>query len=42
VPWRESGASLLAWRLQDATVLMLLALVLLLPWSPVARGLHLL
>ena len=42
VPWRESGASLLAWRLQDATVLMLLALVLLLPWSPVARGLLLL
>ena len=39
VSWRESGASLLAWRLQDATVLLLLAVALLLPWSPVARGL---
>lgn len=39
VNWRESGASLLAWRLQDATVLLLLALMLMLPAGPVARGL---
>jgi hypothetical protein len=39
VPWRASAASLLAWRLQDATVLILLALLLMLPASPVARGL---
>lgn len=37
VGWRESAASLLHWRLQDATVLVLLAVLLLLPWSPVAR-----
>ncbi|MCE2879584.1 MAG: lysylphosphatidylglycerol synthase domain-containing protein [Comamonadaceae bacterium] len=37
VGWRESAASLLHWRLQDATVLVLLAVLLLLPWSPAAR-----
>lgn len=37
VGWRESGMSLLRWRLQDATVLALWALLLMLPWNPAAR-----
>jgi uncharacterized membrane protein YbhN (UPF0104 family) len=37
VGWRASGLSLLRWRLQDATVLALLAVLLLLPWNPAAR-----
>jgi hypothetical protein len=39
VNWRESASSLLRWRLQDATVLALLALLLIPPWTPVGRGL---
>jgi hypothetical protein len=42
VSWRESAPSLLRWRLQDATVLALLALLLIPPWTPVGRGLLLL
>jgi uncharacterized membrane protein YbhN (UPF0104 family) len=37
VGWRESGLSLLRWRLQDAAVLALLAVLLMLPWSLAAR-----
>jgi hypothetical protein len=37
VGWRESGLSLLRWRLQDAAVLALWAVLLLLPWSLAAR-----
>ena len=37
VGWRESGLSLLRWRLQDAAVLALLALLLMPPWSLAAR-----
>lgn len=37
VGWRSSGLSLLRWRLQDATVLVLWAVLLLLPWTPAAR-----
>lgn len=37
VGWRESGLSLLRWRLQDATVLALLAVLLMLPWHLPAR-----
>lgn len=37
VGWRTSGLSLLRWRLQDATVLLLWAVLLLLPWTPAAR-----
>ncbi len=37
VGWRESGMSLLRWRLQDAAVLALLAVLLMLPWNLAAR-----
>jgi uncharacterized membrane protein YbhN (UPF0104 family) len=37
VGWRESGLSLLRWRLQDAAVLALWAVLLMLPWSLAAR-----
>ena len=37
VGWRAAGLSLLRWRLQDATVLALLAVALLLPFTPAAR-----
>lgn len=37
VGWRAAGLSLLRWRLQDAAVLMLLAVLLLLPWTLAAR-----
>lgn len=37
VGWRTSALSLLRWRLQDAAVLALLALALMLPWTPAAR-----
>ena len=37
VGWRESGMSLLRWRLQDAAVLALWALLLMPPWNLAAR-----
>lgn len=37
VGWRESGLSLLRWRLQDAAVLALWAVLLMLPWTLAAR-----
>lgn len=37
VGWRAAALSLLRWRLQDATVLVLLAIALMLPWTPAAR-----
>ncbi len=37
VGWRAAGLSLLRWRLQDATVLLLLAVLLMLPWTLAAR-----
>lgn len=39
VSWRPAAASLLRWRLQDATVLCVLSLLLLAPWPPLARAL---
>ncbi len=39
VGWRAAALSLLRWRLQDATVLVLLAIALMLPWTVAARGL---
>lgn len=37
VAWSSAAMSLLRWRLQDATVLLLLVLLLMLPWTPAAR-----
>lgn len=37
VGWREAARSLLVWRLQDACVLAMLGLLLLLPWAAPAR-----
>lgn len=37
VGWRAAAMSLLRWRLQDATVLLMWAVLLMLPWTPAAR-----
>lgn len=42
VDWRAAGASLLRWRLQDATVLLAWSVLVLLPWSGAGRVLMLL
>lgn len=39
--WRAAGASLLRWRLQDAAVLAIGSVLILLPWSPAGRALML-